>query len=130
MQTTGNVSFSSLSHLVYDLNTANVIGGTDNDLFKITGNLTLDGILDIHGGPDFTGGTYTLMTFTGTLTNNGLILGTVPLDDFPNMQVIIQINISGGGGSVLLSVPEPASVGVISLLMMGMLARRNRGVIL
>jgi fibronectin-binding autotransporter adhesin len=129
LQTTGNVSFSSLSHLVYDLNTSGVAGGVDNDLLKITGNLTLDGILDIHGGPEFTGGVYTLMTFTGTITDNGLTLGTVPLDDFPGMQVVIQNN-AGGGGSVLLAVPEPGSIAVLAVLMTGVFARRNRRVTL
>lgn len=123
---TGGANFTGNTHLIYDFNTPNVAGGADNDLLAITGNLVLDGILDIHGGPDFTGGTYTLMTFTGNLTNNGLILGNVPLDDFPNMQVIIQNNSGGTGGSVLLSVPEPGSIGAIAVLMTGMIMRRRQ----
>jgi hypothetical protein len=69
------------------------------------------------------------MTFTGTITDNGLTLGTVPLDDFPGMQVVIQNN-AGGGGSVLLAVPEPGSIAVLAVLMTGVFARRNRRVTL
>jgi autotransporter-associated beta strand protein len=123
LHTTGNVSFSSLTHLVYDLDTANVAGGANNDLLTITGNLALGGILDINRGPDFSGGVYTLMTYTGTLTNNGLTLGNVPLDDFPGMQIVIQSN-PGGGGSVLLAVPEPATLGLAALGGLMLVGRR------
>ncbi|MBN1600161.1 MAG: DUF2341 domain-containing protein, partial [Chitinispirillaceae bacterium] len=66
---TGALTLNSSSILNYDL-------GSISDTTKVNGDLTLDGTLNIT----FTGtpGTYTLMTYTGNLTNNSLSLGTVP----------------------------------------------------
>jgi len=44
----------------------------------VTGNLTIAGAVNITDAGGFGVGTYTLMTYTGTLTNNGLTIGTTP----------------------------------------------------
>lgn len=44
-------------------------------LFQVNGNLTLDGILNITSSAGFGEGLYRLFNYTGTLTNNGLLLG-------------------------------------------------------
>jgi len=113
---------------VFDLNTAGVVGG-DNDLVNIIGDLTLDGILDINDGADFGPGTYTLMTYTGNVTDNIVALGHVP--DFP-LTLSIVSNFSGTGGSVVLNagaaaVPEPTTIGLIGLCAASLM-RRRRGV--
>lgn len=44
----------------------------------VMGNLALAGTINIFAGPGFTTGTYTLMTYTGTLSGNLPTLGFVP----------------------------------------------------
>jgi fibronectin-binding autotransporter adhesin len=52
--------------------------GGSADLVSITGNLTLDGTLNVTNLGGFTNGTYTVFTYTGTLVNNTLTVGTLP----------------------------------------------------
>ncbi|MEO7101330.1 MAG: rhamnogalacturonan lyase B N-terminal domain-containing protein [Luteolibacter sp.] len=67
----GGLTLASTSTLNYDL-------GTTSDLVAVSGNLTLDGTVNVTAAAGFGGGTYTLMTYTGTLTNNTLTVGTLP----------------------------------------------------
>ncbi|HWW57410.1 MAG TPA: autotransporter domain-containing protein, partial [Sphingopyxis sp.] len=46
-------------------------------LFDVVGNLTLDGTLNVNASPAFGAGVYRLFDYGGTLTDNGLELGTV-----------------------------------------------------
>ncbi len=71
--------------------------GTSSDLTIITGNLTLDGTVNISDSGGFAVGNYTLITYAGTLTNNGLGVGTTPN---PSLSYAIV----AGGGSVVLQV--------------------------
>ncbi|MFN3536594.1 MAG: beta strand repeat-containing protein, partial [Brevundimonas sp.] len=48
-------------------------------LFAVTGDLTLDGVLDITDGGAFGAGVYGLMTYGGALTDNGLEIGDMPI---------------------------------------------------
>ncbi len=48
-------------------------------LFQVNGNLTLDGILNATDAGGFGPGVYRLFDYTGTLTNNGLAFGTMPV---------------------------------------------------
>ncbi|MFN3932581.1 MAG: beta strand repeat-containing protein, partial [Brevundimonas sp.] len=48
-------------------------------LFAVTGDLTLDGVLDITDGGGFGAGVYGLMTYGGALTDNGLEMGDLPI---------------------------------------------------
>lgn len=53
--------------------------GTISDRVNITGNLTLAGTLNVTALTGFAAGTYTLLTYTGTLTDeDGLQLATLP----------------------------------------------------
>ncbi|MES2988866.1 MAG: autotransporter-associated beta strand repeat-containing protein [Pseudomonadota bacterium] len=56
----------------------NAPGGTA--LFGVTGNLTLDGTLNVtnSGAGVFGAGIYRLISYGGTLTDNGLVIGTAP----------------------------------------------------
>jgi len=56
--------------------------GTSSDLTVVSGNLALDGTLQITDSGGFANGTYTLFTYGGTLTTNGtpsiLAIGSTP----------------------------------------------------
>ncbi|WP_407866395.1 autotransporter outer membrane beta-barrel domain-containing protein [Phyllobacterium phragmitis] len=52
----------------------------ENVLFDVAGNLTLDGTLDVTDQGGFGPGLYHLFDYGGTLTNNGLEFGTIPVD--------------------------------------------------
>ncbi len=57
--------------LQYDL-------GTSSDRTVVSSNLTLGGTLNITDSGGFGAGTYTLFTYTSTLTDNGLVVGATP----------------------------------------------------
>jgi fibronectin-binding autotransporter adhesin len=79
----GNLSFLDTSSLSYQLtNNVFTIGGGINDLTTVGGSLTLDGTLNVSvlSGTQLTAaGSYRLFDYTGTLTDNGLSLGSVAL---------------------------------------------------
>src|SRR6202012_1097700 len=47
-------------------------------LFKVNGNLTLDGTLNVSDAGGFGAGVYRIMDYSGSFTDNGLDIGTVP----------------------------------------------------
>jgi autotransporter-associated beta strand protein len=57
-----------------------VEGGSHNDFFYVVGDVTLDGTLNLSNSQvsEFEFGTYNLMAYTGTLTNNGITVGDMP----------------------------------------------------
>jgi hypothetical protein len=56
----------------------NYVVGTNPATMAVVGNLALGGIVNVTAGPGFTNGTYTLMTYTGSLSGSLPILGTAP----------------------------------------------------
>lgn len=63
----GNLVLNDSSLLLFDL-------GTSSDLIQANGSLiTLDGVVRVTTGAGFTAGTYKLIGYTGTLTDNGLV---------------------------------------------------------
>lgn len=55
------------------------LGTSSNQaLFNVAGNLTLDGRIDVEDAGGFGPGVYRLFNYGGNLTNNGLEIGTVP----------------------------------------------------
>ncbi|RVA16576.1 autotransporter outer membrane beta-barrel domain-containing protein, partial [Mesorhizobium sp. M7A.F.Ca.CA.002.05.1.1] len=76
----GNLNLSSGSILNYSFGEANVVGGALNDLTTVGGNLVLDGTLNVttSAGGTFGPGVYRVFSYDGTLTNNGLAVGTIP----------------------------------------------------
>jgi autotransporter-associated beta strand protein len=98
----GALAFANTSILNFDL-------GSSSDLVAVSGNLTLDGVLNITAGSGFGVGTYELFSFTGTLFNNTLTLGTLPSGftyalDFSTAN---QVNLT------VSAVPEPATAAMI-----------------
>lgn len=61
----GTLLLNNISTLRFDL-------GTSSDLIQANGPLTLDGVVVVTPGAGFTTGTYKLIDYTGTLTDNGL----------------------------------------------------------
>jgi fibronectin-binding autotransporter adhesin len=126
---TGNLLLGSTTILNYELNENNqAVGGGINDLVAVTGNLTLDGTLNVAGIPSNVFAnlqkTWTLFTYTGVLTNNGLILGSLPTG--PNGWII---DTSNAGKVNLTAVPEPSSALLFTGLFAGAaLMRRRRSV--
>jgi hypothetical protein len=56
--------------------------GTNTTEIAVTGNLALSGTLNVTDGGGFTNGTYTLFTYGGTLTYNGLTIDSTPNTNF------------------------------------------------
>jgi len=56
----------------------NYVVGTNPATLAVIGNLGLGGIVNITAGIGFTNGTYTLMTYTGSLSGGLPLLGTTP----------------------------------------------------
>lgn len=54
--------------------------GTTRDRVDVTGNLTLNGIINFTNGGGLLPGTYTIIQYTGTLGGSGLSVGTVPAE--------------------------------------------------
>ncbi len=75
--TTGDLVLSSLSNLDFDLDAPGMMGGSDR--LQVNGDLTLDGTLNINDVGNFGIGVYRLIDYTGALTDNGLVLGTLPM---------------------------------------------------
>ncbi len=70
----GSFTLESTARLAYELGS---LAGP-NDLINLTGNLVLDGQLDITALTGFGSGIYDLINYTGSLTDNGLVLGSAP----------------------------------------------------
>ncbi|MBX3452621.1 MAG: autotransporter domain-containing protein [Planctomycetaceae bacterium] len=62
------------------LGQADVEGGSYNDFIYVSGDVTLDGTLNLSNSQvtEFEFGTYALMGYSGTLTNNGITVGDMP----------------------------------------------------
>ncbi len=101
------------------------IGLGINDLIDVGGDFTLDGTVNVSPINSFTGitsGTWTLFTYGGALTDNGLTLGSLPtLDSGYTWQL------DSGGGAITLSViPEPSAYLLAALGATALAMRRRR----
>ena len=131
-----NLSFDSGSILSYGLTgTSTTPGGGINDLSAVTGNLALDGTLNVSeiGVGSFLtatqGDTWRLFTYTGALTNNGLVLGSTPT---LSSGLTLAVDTSTPNQVNLIVVPEPAAavsamagIGVLALLRARLTRKKN-----
>ncbi|WP_436123596.1 autotransporter-associated beta strand repeat-containing protein [Aminobacter sp. LjRoot7] len=97
--TVGSLSLSNGANLDFEL-------GAQSDRIDVDGDLVLDGKLNVSGGNDFGAGVYRLINYGGSLTDNGLVIGTVPgafqaSDLTIQTQVAKQINLINTGGTAL-----------------------------
>jgi fibronectin-binding autotransporter adhesin len=80
--TVGNLSLTEASVLNFDLGAPGT-PGVGSDLITVgnidhSGNLTLDGTLNVASAGGFGAGLYRLINYSGTLIDNGLDIGSVP----------------------------------------------------
>jgi autotransporter-associated beta strand protein len=78
--------------------------GAVSDLSVVSSNLTLGGTLNINDMSGFTTGVYTLVTYGGALTYNGVSIGTVP----PGLAYMIDTSTAGQVN--LIVAPQPSTV--------------------
>ncbi|WP_177431643.1 beta strand repeat-containing protein, partial [Pseudomonas huaxiensis] len=103
--TTGNLTLNNDSSLDAFLGAA-VAGNAG--MIKVNGNLVLDGKLNVTDVGGFGLGVYRLIDYTGTLTDNGLAIGTIPgglvagdLEVQTSVGNQVNLLVGGGAGSVL-----------------------------
>ena len=99
-----NLNLGSGSILDYSFGQANVAGGPFNDLTRVGGDLVLDGTLNVSvaQGGTFDTGLYRVIDYTGSLTDNGLDIGTIPSPDFfVQTSVDKQVNLVNTNGLTL-----------------------------
>lgn len=93
----GDLSLAGGSVSSFELGQANSVGGALNDLVNVGGDLILDGTLDVTvpAGGSFGAGIYRIYNYAGTLTDNGLELGTIPAGShaFVQTSVANQVNL-------------------------------------
>ncbi|HEY4146948.1 autotransporter-associated beta strand repeat-containing protein [Pinirhizobacter sp.] len=97
----GSMALSDASNLNINLGQANVVGGPLNDLVKVSGDLTLDGTLNVSVPPggSFDPGIYRIIGYGGALTDNGLNIGSVPSPDyFLQTSIAQQVNLVNTNG--------------------------------
>ncbi|WP_129778135.1 autotransporter-associated beta strand repeat-containing protein [Peristeroidobacter soli] len=101
--TVRNLVLADTSILNFDLANPATIGGGVNDLLTVTGNLTLDGRLNVYSAGAFGAGTYRLINYSGTLTNNTLDLGSQPAGTTSTIQTSVanQVNLVTTQGNAL-----------------------------
>ena len=101
----GNLVLANASNLDYNFGQANVVGGSLNDLITVGGDLTLDGTLNVQtsGGGSFDAGVYRVISYTGSLTDNGLTVGAIPsgTDFYVQTSVAQQVNLINTSGLAL-----------------------------
>ncbi len=105
------------AHLLFELDTPDIVDPEVNDIVNVFGALTLNGVLDVTAQSGFGLGTYTLIT-CGSFTDYGLRLGDMP-DGF-NYEIDTS---EPDKVKLLVLVPEPSSLVLLaaSLLALAML---------
>jgi len=95
----GDLTLASTSRLAVEFGESGVVGGPLNDLIKVGGLLTLDGVVDItvSAGGVFDAGLYRIASY-GTLDDRGLALGSAP----------------GGGAGISIQTVIPGQVNLVN----------------
>ena len=123
-------TLSNSAGLNFQLNPTSPSPGGTNDLVSVNGNFTLDGVLNVTAiSGDFTstvvGNTWRLFNYTGTLTNNLLDLTSLPSPGAGKLWTIDTTSFSGQV-NLVVAVPEPAVLGITSIVASYIGLRRRR----
>ncbi|MBO9697028.1 MAG: autotransporter-associated beta strand repeat-containing protein [Sphingopyxis sp.] len=101
----GNLALASGATLGFEFGRANNPGGPLNDVVNVGGNLVLDGTLNVAVSPGgaFDIGLYRIANYGGSLTDNGLALGTMPAGANVQVQTAIagEVNLVNRGSATL-----------------------------
>lgn len=112
------LTLNSTSVLNFDLSTPSSLL---DDEISVTGNLTLDGVLNITNLGGLGNGSYKLFDYTGTLTDNTLSIGTTP-GGFS-----YSIDTTSFANAVYVNVtPEPGMASLFGLGLAALIWRRRR----
>jgi fibronectin-binding autotransporter adhesin len=120
--TTGALTLANGTSLLFDLDVAGITGSGINDLDAVNGNLVLDGALTVSAGANFGSGTYPLFTYSGSLTDNTVIVNPLP----SGYTGTIDTTTTGVVSLNVVSVPEPATLGLLAVTSSLALGRRTR----
>jgi fibronectin-binding autotransporter adhesin len=120
--TTGALTLANGTSLLFDLDVAGITGSGINDLDAVNGNLVLDGALTVSAGANFGSGTYPLFTYSGSLTDNTVIVNPLP----SGYTGTIDTTTTGVVSLNVVSVPEPATLGLLAVASSLALGRRTR----
>lgn len=123
----GDLGLNDSSLLSFEFNPFDMtVGGGINDLVSVAGNFTLNGLLNVSAtSGSFTGltsGSWRLFNYTGTLTDNLLVLNSLPSLD-PGYSWDLDSSTSGQVN--LIIVPEPNAALLGGLGMLALLRRRR-----
>lgn len=80
--------------------------GSAPDLVAVSGNLTLDGTVNVTAAAGFAAGAHTLATYTGTLTDNTLEVGAVP----PGYTATVSTSTAGQVRLVIAALNQPPQI--------------------
>lgn len=130
---TGTLTLLDASVLDFELGPPGIVGGGVNDLIDVAGDLHVDDgtvTLDVTPLAGFGLGTYTLITFSGSIFGDGtnFQIGDAPTS-IGSYRVLANSFATGGGNVQLMAVPEPSSLllavaGLLALLAVGRRRRR------
>ncbi len=135
-----DLALDSGSILSFGLTGTNTtVGSGINDLAAVAGNLSLDGTLNVSeiGVGSFLsatqGNSWRLFTYSGTLTNNGLVLGSTPT---LSSGLTLAVDTSTPNEVNLIVVPEPAAavsamvgIGALAMLRARLTRKKNRDIV-
>lgn len=114
---TGALTLQSTANLSFELDGL----AETNDLLNVTGNLILNGTLNVANLGDLQTGSYTLINYTGTLTDNGL--------DFGSMASGFNYSLNTGTANQIIlnvtAVPEPTTTVLLTLGLTALAVRRK-----
>jgi fibronectin-binding autotransporter adhesin len=127
MTIAGALSLGTAASLSFELNGADTAPGSGvNDLIQSVTNLTLDGTLNVTetvAGSFLSaniGDTWTLITYSGDLTNNGLELGAMPTLSSGRLFAVDVA--TPGKVSLMVVVPEPGTLALLASGLFGLIA--------